>query len=79
MAGFRQDLRRAAALYLAGLSILCWVFMWLASQDLWHEAGRPAFGQLDFDLRFLIVTFYVLLPLLAGQFAVSVLGLRRPS
>jgi len=63
--------------FLAGFSLALWFLMWLASQDLWHEAGRPLFMQLDFDLRWFIVMYYLLLPVFVAQFVVAVMHDRK--
>ena len=49
-------------LWLVGLG--CWVVMFLAGTDVWHDTGRPDFWNLPgapyHDLRAFVVAFYVL-------------------
>lgn len=57
-----------ATLCLATLALLCWVVMFLAGTDVWHDLGRPDFwnrpGPPYYDLRAFAYAFYLLLPVL---------------
>jgi hypothetical protein len=75
---------RSAATFsfiLSGGALACWVLMFLAGHDVWHDTGRLDLWRLEgppyHDLRVFIVTFYVLLPLQVAQFVVSSLQRRN--
>ena len=72
-----------SSVWLSGGALACWTLMFLAAHDVWHDTGRIDVFQLEgppyADLRALIITFYVLLPLLAAQFLISVLQRRKPN
>jgi len=57
-----------ATLIPCGAALLCWVMMFLAGHDIWHDAGRPDLSRLgptQFDLRAFAYAFYLLpVPLL---------------
>jgi len=66
---------------LGALALGCWVLMFMAAHDIWHDTGRLDVWRLEgppyADLRAFIVTFYVLLPVFVGQFVVAVLNDRK--
>jgi hypothetical protein len=66
---------------LAAIALGCWVLMFMAGHDVWHDTGRLDLWRLEgppyADLRAFIVTFYVLLPVLLAQLAVAVLNARK--
>jgi len=49
---------------LSFLALGCWVVMFLAGTDIWHEAGRPDFWSRDEppypDVRAFVSAFYLL-------------------
>ena len=65
---------RRTTLALTVASLACWLVMFAAGTDVWHDSGRPdlwnAPGVPWHDLRAFVVTFYVLLLLLLAQLAV---------
>ena len=69
-----------AAVFLATMSLFCWVLMFLAGTDVWQDVGRPDIWHLPgppyADLRAFGVTFYALFVVLAAQIVVTVLNLR---
>ena len=71
----------AASLILPSLALLCWLLMFLAGTDVWHDTGRLDLWHLEgppySDLRAFVVTYYALLPILVVQFAVAVVHVRR--
>lgn len=68
-----------ATLCLGALAILCWLVMFLAGTDVWHDVGRPDFWNLQGppyqDLRAFAYAFYLLLIVLSAHLVVTVLGL----
>lgn len=74
--------RRGLALCLGALALLCWVVMFLAGTDVWHDLGRPDLWNLQappsHDLRAFAAAFYLLLIVLAAQLLVTTLGLVTP-
>jgi len=75
-----RTLAGASFLMSAG-ALACWVFMFLAAHDVWHDTGRLDVWKLEgppyADLRGFIVTFYVLLLVLLAQLALSAIQVRR--
>jgi TRAP-type C4-dicarboxylate transport system permease small subunit len=72
---------QSAARYLTVLALVCWVVMFMAGHDVWHDAGRPALhvmGATNFDLRALAWAFYLLPLCLAGAIIALVVTARRP-
>ena len=69
-----------ATLCLAGLALLCWIIMFLAGTDVWHEVGRPDFWKLQgppyHDLRAFAYAFYLLLIVLVIQVVATALAFR---
>jgi hypothetical protein len=63
------------------LALLCWMVMFLAGTDVWHDVGRPDFWNLTgppyHDVRALAYAFYLLFVVLATQFIVMVLAINR--
>ena len=68
-----------ATLCLSALALFCWVVMFLAGTDVWHDVGRPDFWNLQgppyHDLRAFSYAFYVLLIVLSVQLIAAALGL----
>ncbi len=64
------------------VALACWVVMFLAGSDVWHDVGRPDLWRLQgppySDLRVFAVAFYLLFFAIAADLAWSVAGLRRP-
>ncbi len=54
--------------------LLCWIIMFLAGHDVWHDVGRPDFWRLAgppyHDLRVFVVCFYVMFFVLVAGCAV---------
>jgi hypothetical protein len=73
---------RRATLWLGAVALLCWIAMFLAGTDVWHEVGRPDFWSLQGppyqDLRAFAYAFYLLLIVLTLQMIVAVMGIMRP-
>jgi hypothetical protein len=68
------------AFYLAALALACWVMMFLAAHDIWHDAGRPdlhMMGATYFDLRAFTWAFYLLGLCVAGAIIALVVSARR--
>lgn len=63
------------------LSLGCWLVMFLAGTDVWHDTGRPDFWRLDgspyADLRAVASAFYLLLVVLIGSLFVQVATMLR--
>jgi hypothetical protein len=57
------------------LSLGCWVVMFLAGTDVWHDTGRQDFWRLDgppyADLRAFATAFYLLLAVLIGSLSLQ--------
>lgn len=69
-----------ATLCLTATSLCCWIVMFMAGTDVWHDTGRldlRTLGATGADVRALAAAFYGLLPVLLAQFAVSVVGVVR--
>ena len=61
-------------------SLVCWLLMFAAGHDIWHDAGRfdvLAMGATAADVRAFAVAFYGLFFVLLAQFAVLAVGVRR--
>jgi hypothetical protein len=69
---------RPATLSLSALALLCWVVMFLAGTDVWHDAGRPDLWNLQGppypDLRAFAYAFYLLVVVLSVHLMVTALG-----
>ena len=71
---------QSASLYLGALALLCWILVFMAGTDVWHDSGRPDFhlmGATSSDLRVLAGAFYLLPLFLAGQIVAAVVSARR--
>ena len=71
---------QSAAPWLAALALGCWIVVFMAWTDVWHDSGRPDFhlmGATDFDLRALASAFFLLPLCLAGTFIATVVSVRR--
>ncbi len=73
-----------ATFCLSALALLCWVVMFLAGTDVWHDVGRPDFWNLQgppyHDLRALVYAFYLLLAILSVHLLLTALdvAIARP-
>lgn len=82
-----MDLKRMVALVASAASLValaCWVIMFLAGQDVWHDVGSPDFWKLPgppyADVRLFAWSFYMqFFVLLIGVIGAGVLAVRRPS
>ena len=72
---------QATALGFAAIGLICWIVMFGAATDLWHETGRVDLGSVPgvhaVDLRAFVVTFYGLFFILLVQFVVMALIFAR--
>jgi TRAP-type C4-dicarboxylate transport system permease small subunit len=72
---------QSAKLGLGVLALLCWVVMFLAGTDIWHDLGRPDFGHLQgppyADLRAVVYAFYLLFFVLVAHFIATIVSMRR--
>ena len=71
---------QTAALYLGAFALGCWIMMFMAGHDVWHDSGRPdlhLMGATYFDLRALAYAFYLLPLCLAGALIATVVSVRR--
>ena len=69
-----------ATLISGGAALLCWIVMFLAGHDIWHDAGRPDLSRLgptQFDLRAFAYAFYLLPLALLMSVALSAFTLRK--
>jgi hypothetical protein len=59
---------------LTGGSLVCWLVMFLAGSDVWHDTGRLDFWHLQgppyHDMRVFVTVFYLLFALLCINMAV---------
>jgi hypothetical protein len=73
--------RHVATLGLGVLGFACWVVMFLAGTDVWHDAGRPDFWNLTGppydDLRAFAYAFYLLFVILLVHLVVTAGDLAR--
>ena len=64
---------------LGALALLCWVVMFLAGTDVWHDVGRPDFWNLAgspyHDLRAFAYAFYLLFAILSVHLIVTTVTL----
>jgi hypothetical protein len=68
-------------LALALLALVCWVMMFLAGHDIWHDSGRPDVVQLGahvFDVRAFLSAFYALPVLLLVLIVLSRTAVKPP-
>jgi hypothetical protein len=72
-----------AACGLGVVALLCWLVMFLAGTDVWHDVGSPSVWTLQgppyADLRACLYAFYLLLAVLLAGVAVTILGMTRGS
>ncbi|MFC1629213.1 hypothetical protein ACFL3H_08900 [Gemmatimonadota bacterium] len=65
----------------SGVSLLCWLVMFLAGTDVWHFTGRPDFWNLEgaphADLRTFSYAFYLQLMVLVAVLGSSLFSLIR--
>jgi hypothetical protein len=70
-----------ASLGLAVAGLACWMLMFAAGTDIWHDTGRPdpyqIAGAHPTDVRAFALAFYLLVPVLLVQVAVAALGFVR--
>jgi TRAP-type C4-dicarboxylate transport system permease small subunit len=60
--------------------LACWLLMFAAGTDIWHDTGRldvRTLGATSADVRAFAVAFYGLFFVLLGQFAVALVGFVR--
>ena len=75
-----MDRKRAqlATLACSALALLCWIVMFLAGTDIWHDAGRPDVwtlqGPTPHDVRAFAYAFYLLFIVLSVQLTATGLG-----
>jgi len=59
-------------------ALLCWIVMFLAGTDIWHDTGRPDLwtlqGPTHHDVRAFACAFYLLFVVLSVQLIASGLG-----
>ena len=71
----------SSRLWLAAVALGCWLLMFAAGTDVWHDTGRLDLWNLEgppyADLRVCVVTFYVLLPVLVVQCATALISVLR--
>ena len=71
---------QSAALCLGALALGCWIVVFMAWTDVWHDSGRPDFhlmGATSFDLRALAYAFCLLPLCLAGALIATVVSVRQ--
>jgi hypothetical protein len=68
-----------ATLGLNTVALLCWLVMFLAGTDVWHDVGRPDFWNLTGpphqDLRAFAFAFYLLFSVLAVNVIVAAVAI----
>jgi len=66
----------SVSILLSAISLLCWVVMFLAGTDVWHDMGSRDFWHLQgppyADLRAFAYAFYLLFVVLVGSFVVQI-------
>jgi hypothetical protein len=59
-------------------ALLCWIVMFLAGTDIWHDAGRPDVwtlqGPTNHDVRAFACAFYLLFVVLSVQLIATGMG-----
>lgn len=67
-----------ATFCLGAVALLCWLVMFAAGTDVWHDAGRPDFWNLQgppyHDVRAFAYAFYLLPVVLSVHLVVTALG-----
>lgn len=75
-----RDWIRRTTLALGALALLCWLVMFLAGNDVWHDVGSPDIWNLPGppyqDLRAFAYAFYLLLIVLSAHLVLTAVGLR---
>ena len=70
-----------AELLLTVAALVCWVVMFLAGTDVWHDVGSPNVWNLQNppfrDLRAFLYAYYLLFFVLVACLLATVAGLRR--
>lgn len=70
----QTDVALLAAWIQDALALLCIVIMFLAGNDVWHDAGRPDFWRLDQppfpDVRAFVIAYYALAGLVLLRIAI---------
>lgn len=60
------------------VALLCWIIMFLAGTDIWHDTGRPDIWNLEGppypDVRAFLWAYYLLFPVLMAQMTCSWMG-----
>ena len=71
---------QSATIYLGVLALVCWIVVFGAWTDVWHDSGRPDFhlmGATSFDLRALTYSFCLLPLCLVGLLIATIVSARR--
>jgi len=72
---------RVASVVLPGFAIVCWVVVFLAGTDVWHDLGRADFWRLSnrryADLRAFAYVFYLLFGFLSIQMVLATMAFIR--
>ena len=71
---------QSATLYFGVLALVCWIVVFGAWTDVWHDSGRPDFhlmGATAFDLRLLAGAFCLLPLCLVGALIAAVVSVKR--
>ena len=69
-----------ATLWLTATCLACWLQMFAAGHDIWHDAGRfdvRTMGATAFDVRAFAIAFYGLFVILLAHFAVTAISVVR--
>jgi hypothetical protein len=72
--------RQFTSLGFTAACLACWLLMFAAGHDIWHDAGRfdvRAMGATSADVRAFAVAFYGLFFVLLAQFAVTAVSALR--
>lgn len=71
---------QVASLGFAAVSVVCWLLMFAAGTDIWHDSGRvdvTTLGATSADVRAFATAFYGLFFLLLAQLIVAGVGVLR--
>ncbi|MHC4645957.1 MAG: hypothetical protein ACYTBJ_10660 [Planctomycetota bacterium] len=70
-----------SGIVLGVIALLCWIIMFLAGTDVWHDTGSHDFWRLEGppydDLRVLAYAFYLTFVVLIANLAVQIRGATR--
>ena len=76
----KQTWSQSAAIWFGALALVCWIVMFMAGTDVWHDSGRPdlhRMGATYFDLRALAYAFYLLPLCLVGLLITMIISARQ--